>query len=190
MMQCAWFSATLKIFSSLAWQAFCRILFPESSHAARAKVRFKHNVWWFGSCLSKDLEMGELKLDLVYKCSITGCNMVGKIVLKVHLSLIALDNTLPIKENGGTVCAFKFFQFIWNASTIHQCGSSCQLIYLVFWWHNLDGRVTLMYGVLCAQVRELPQSHCGDNREGILFSWWHISISISISISIHISIDR
>ena len=22
----------------------------------------------------------------------------------------------------------------------------------------------------CAQVHELPQSHCGDNREGILFS--------------------
>ena len=22
----------------------------------------------------------------------------------------------------------------------------------------------------CAQVRELPQSHCGDNREGTLFS--------------------
>ena len=26
----------------------------------------------------------------------------------------------------------------------------------------------------CAQVYELPQSHCGDNREGTLFSWLHI----------------
>ena len=26
----------------------------------------------------------------------------------------------------------------------------------------------------CAQVHELPQSHCGDNREGTLFSWLHI----------------
>ena len=26
----------------------------------------------------------------------------------------------------------------------------------------------------CAQVYELPQSHCGDNREGTLFSGWHI----------------
>ena len=26
----------------------------------------------------------------------------------------------------------------------------------------------------CAQMHELPQSHCGDNREGTLFSWLHI----------------
>ena len=26
----------------------------------------------------------------------------------------------------------------------------------------------------CAQVHELPQSHCGDNREGALFSWLHL----------------
>ena len=26
----------------------------------------------------------------------------------------------------------------------------------------------------CAQVHELPQSHCGDNREGTLFSWLRI----------------
>ena len=30
----------------------------------------------------------------------------------------------------------------------------------------------LMYGTVhrCAQVHELPQSHCGDNREGTLLS--------------------
>ena len=28
----------------------------------------------------------------------------------------------------------------------------------------------MMYGTSCAQVHELPQSHCGDNREGTLFS--------------------
>ena len=32
----------------------------------------------------------------------------------------------------------------------------------------------MMYGFMChkscAQVHELPQSHCGDNREGTLFS--------------------
>ena len=27
-----------------------------------------------------------------------------------------------------------------------------------------------MYGSSCAQVYELPQSHCGDNWEGTLFS--------------------
>ena len=29
----------------------------------------------------------------------------------------------------------------------------------------------------CAQVHELPQSHCGDNREGRLFSWLYIYIT-------------
>ena len=28
----------------------------------------------------------------------------------------------------------------------------------------------MMYGGLCTQVHELPQTHCGDNREGTLFS--------------------
>ena len=28
--------------------------------------------------------------------------------------------------------------------------------------------------ISCAQVHELPQSHCCDNREGILFSWLHV----------------
>ena len=30
----------------------------------------------------------------------------------------------------------------------------------------------------CAQVYELPQSHCGDNREVTLFSWLHIYITL------------
>ena len=28
----------------------------------------------------------------------------------------------------------------------------------------------MMYGCMSCQVHELPQSHCGDNREGTLFS--------------------
>ena len=28
--------------------------------------------------------------------------------------------------------------------------------------------------ILCAQVHELPQSHCGDNRKGKFLSWRHI----------------
>ena len=36
----------------------------------------------------------------------------------------------------------------------------------------------------CAQVHELPQSHCGDNREGTLFSRLHIYIYIYIYIHI------
>ena len=28
----------------------------------------------------------------------------------------------------------------------------------------------MIYGSSCAQVHQLPQSHCGDNREGTLFS--------------------
>ena len=30
----------------------------------------------------------------------------------------------------------------------------------------------------CAQVYELPQSHCGNNREGTLFSWLRIHITL------------
>ena len=32
-------------------------------------------------------------------------------------------------------------------------------------WHMMYGNRTS-----CAQMHELPQRHCGDNREGILFS--------------------
>ena len=40
------------------------------------------------------------------------------------------------------------------------CGNSCT------WAHDVrfDNRTS------CAQVHELPQSHCGDKREGTLFS--------------------
>ena len=38
--------------------------------------------------------------------------------------------------------------------------------------HALGNSCTrqLMNRTSCAQVHELPQSHCGDNREGTLFS--------------------
>ena len=36
----------------------------------------------------------------------------------------------------------------------------------------------MMYGTSFAQVHELPQSHCGDNREGTLFSLLHIYMYI------------
>ena len=35
----------------------------------------------------------------------------------------------------------------------------------------------------CAQVHELPQNHCGDKREGTLFSWLHIYVYIYIFLS-------
>ena len=38
------------------------------------------------------------------------------------------------------------------------CGNSCT------WAHDVR------LSTSCAQVHELPQSHCGDNREGTLFS--------------------
>ena len=34
----------------------------------------------------------------------------------------------------------------------------------------------------CAEVHELPQSHCGDNWEGILFSWQHIYYALFTSV--------
>ena len=42
----------------------------------------------------------------------------------------------------------------------------------------------------CAQVHELPQSHCGDNREGTLLSWLHIYIYIYIYIYITLQLKR
>ena len=36
--------------------------------------------------------------------------------------------------------------------------------------HMMYGYRIYGYRTSCAQVHELPQSHCGDNREGTLFS--------------------
>ena len=36
--------------------------------------------------------------------------------------------------------------------------------------HALGHMMYIMNRTSCAQVHELPQSHCGDNREGTLFS--------------------
>ena len=43
-----------------------------------------------------------------------------------------------------------------------------QLMHLCTWYTVLRNRAS------CVQVHELPQSHCGDNQEGTLFSWLHI----------------
>ena len=42
----------------------------------------------------------------------------------------------------------------------------CQLIHLAH-----DVRLLYYSSISCAQVHELPQNHCGNNREGTLFSW-------------------
>ena len=42
----------------------------------------------------------------------------------------------------------------------------CQLIHLVH-----DVRLLYYSSISCAQMHELPQNHCGNNREGTLFSW-------------------
>ena len=42
----------------------------------------------------------------------------------------------------------------------------------------------------CAQVHELLQSHCGDNREGTLFSWLHIYHSHLASVRLEHSAYR
>ena len=60
------------------------------------------------------------------------------IMINVYLYLIALANTLPLRAKSGKVYAFRCAQFIWNASTIHTCGSGCQLMYFGIWWPNLD----------------------------------------------------
>ena len=42
----------------------------------------------------------------------------------------------------------------------------------------------------CAQVHELTQSHCGDNREGTLFSWLHIYYAHLVSVRFEHSVCR
>ena len=42
----------------------------------------------------------------------------------------------------------------------------------------------------CAQVHELPQSDCGDNREGTLFSWLHIYYAHLASVRFEHSVCR
>ena len=37
-------------------------------------------------------------------------------------------------------------------------------------YHHNGFAATHALRISCAQVHELPQSHCGDNREGTLFS--------------------
>ena len=70
-----------------------RIPLPETFHAAKVNVQFRHNLcWlWFGS---KDLVMGELKLDLVGTSSTTGCTMVETSTLVLLLSTYTLASLL------------------------------------------------------------------------------------------------
>ena len=56
------------------------------------------------------------------------------------------------------------------------CGNSCT------WAHDVR--------FSCAQVHELPQSHCGDNREGTLFSWLHIYYAHLASVRFEHSVCR
>ena len=48
----------------------------------------------------------------------------------------------------------------------------------------------IMYRTSCAQVHELPQSHCGDNREGTLFSRSHIYYAHLASVRFEHSVCR
>ena len=52
---------------------------------------------------------------------------------------------------------------------LHRKCCICIICALPPWFHHNS--------TLCAQVHELPQSHCGDNREGTLFSWLNIYIT-------------
>ena len=53
-----------------------------------------------------------------------------------------------------------FYIYIYNTHNIY-------IIYYIYTWYTY-----IIYS--CAQVHELPQSHCVDNREGTLFSWLHV----------------
>ena len=49
----------------------------------------------------------------------------------------------------------------------------CKYIYIyihIYIYHSSSVHHPYISRTSCAQVHELPQSHCGDNREGTLFS--------------------
>ena len=53
-------------------------------------------------------------------------------------------------------------------------------------WALFGSLVTAMCNrASCSQVHELPQSHCGDNREGTLFWWLHIYTRLASGRSEH-----
>ena len=91
----------------------------------------------FGLDLSKDLEMEEWQLDLVYTVSITECTMVGKVTLVLSWSTCACPLFLWLKGKCGKAYAGRRVQFIWSTSTIYACGSGCQFMYFWIWWYNL-----------------------------------------------------
>ena len=98
----------------------------------------------------------------------------------------------------------------------HSCGFACQQRVLktfsgpgylhsedgVVWlWHSLVNSTMTLWQLMhlstwvatkpsCAQVHELPQSHCGDDREGTLFSWLHINYAHLVSVRFKHSVCR
>ena len=86
------------------------------------------------------------------------------------------------------ICIFMYMQ-TWKqcALPVITTMAMWQLIHLVTWctvthyalclgcWALFGSLVSAMCNrTSCAQGHELPHSHCGDNREGTLFSWLHI----------------
>ena len=75
---------------------------------------------------------------------------------------------------------------IYNTQSAQSHRSKMGIIYLQSWKQCALLVITTMalwqlmhlgtWCTSCAQVHELPQSHCGDNREGTLLSWSHIYI--------------
>ena len=151
MMQCAWSSATFNQVNCFVWQAFCRILLPETFHTAKVNVWFWHNGCWFWFGSVKIFGNGEMKIesciDILNNWVYHGWEgHAGVIMISVHLPLIALANTLPVRVKGGKAYAFRCVQFIWNAFTIHVCESGCQFMYFGIWWHNLDANISTSIG--------------------------------------------
>ena len=57
-------------------------------------------------------------------------------------------------------------------------------------WALFGSMVPAMCNRTCAQVHELPQSHCGEKREGTLFSWLHICYAHLASVRFEHSVCR
>ena len=76
---------------------------------------------------------------------------------------------------------------IWNLK-LHKFSFYLFWLRLLYIYNYIS--YIIIYMQSCVQVHELPQNHCGDNREGTLFSWLHINYTYLASVKFEHSVCR
>ena len=100
----------------------------------------------------------------------------------IHIYVIMKKLLVPVKQRVLNKPSKELNISVHKGFTTHRVlkshRSKMSIIYMqwVLVEHSLFQWSAMCNRTSCAQVHELPesQSHCGDNREGILFSWLHI----------------